>query len=145
VTRQACVDCHFFVKEARGLPSGPATFVVTEEERSRARAGNYEWHKDQYAIACDFGVWDEGLHFNAAKKHEIVTAVDRRHFCFFWQHRPGMLLPAAHTLQQRESEAQEARRDRRLTIYGLWIAALALVANVGLQFAARLLSWWPFR
>jgi hypothetical protein len=58
-----------------------------------------------------------------------------------------MLLPAAKILQQREAEAQEARGDRRRTIYGLWIAATAILvnvlANIWLRLAERF-SWWPF-
>jgi len=44
-----------------------------------------------------------------------------------------MLFPAAKVLQQREAAAREAHQDRRLTIVGLWIAAVALAANVFLK------------
>ncbi len=146
-TKQTCVNCHFFVKEARALRSGPATLEITEEERKNARAGDYSWHKEHYAIACNFGVWDEGHNFDRSRKHEILTQTDRCGFCFFWKHRPSMLLPAAKILQQREAEAREAKGDRRRTIYGLWIAAIALLVNVlvnvWLRIAERF-SWWPF-
>ncbi len=53
------------------------------------------------------------------------------------------MIPAAKALQEREAQARDASRDRRLTIAGLWIAALALLANVGLKLAEQL-HWWPF-
>lgn len=62
--------------------------------------------------------------------------------CFFWKHRPGMMFAAAQTLQKREAEAAEARRDRQHVIRGLWItagglliAAIALLVDVWLRLA----------
>jgi len=141
--KQTCVDCHFFMKEARGIPGGPHTLEVKEDERAKSRSGDYSWHLDHYVVTCDFRVWDEGHNFDRSRKHEILTQVQRRDSCFFWKHRPGMLLPAARLLQEREAKAREARGDRRLTMYGLWLAAFALVAQVWLQIAAPL-KWWPF-
>jgi len=141
--KQTCVDCHFFVQEARGLSDRPITLEITEDKRRNARAGDYSWHKEHYAIACDFAVWDEGHNFDRSRQHQILTQTDRRGVCFFWRHRPGMLLPAARILQQREAEAHEARKDRRLAIIGLWIAAFALLVDVYLRIAERF-AWWPF-
>jgi len=140
--KQTCVQCHFLTKEARGTPDGPHTLEVREDERAKARSGDYSWHHDHYALTCDFSVWDEGHSFAVSRKHEILTQVDRRDTCFFWKHHPAMLLPAARLLQEREAKAREARTDRRLTICGLWIAALALLVQVCLQIAAPL-KWWP--
>lgn len=149
IRSQHCVDCHFFVKEARD-PRVANVSVVSREERVQARAGDYSWHKEHYAIACNMKVWDEGYNFDGSQKHAMLTAQDRRNFCFFWEHHPGMLLPAAQVLQEREAREREARRDRRLTICGLWIAALALLgqlyAQVGQLYAqvAQFQKWWPF-
>lgn len=127
--KQTCVDCHFFVKESRS--TGPATFVVTSADRELSRKGDYSWHKEYYAIACHLGVWDEGVSgYDSSRRHEIVAETERRNFCFFWPHRPGMLLPAAKVLQEREAATREASRDRKLTIIGLWIAAIALLAQL---------------
>lgn len=142
--KQACVNCHFFVKEARGLRNGPVTLEVTETDRELCRAGDYSWHKDHYAIACHFAVWDEGHNFDMSRRHEVVVETDRQNFCFFWKHRPGMLLPAARVLQEREAQARDASRDRRLTIVGLFIAAIALLVDVLLRTAQNL-HLWPFR
>lgn len=141
--QQACVNCHFFVKEARTLPNTPV-LEITPAERDLARGGDYSWLKEHFAICCHFGVWDEGHNFDRSKRQQILVETDRRNFCFFWKHRPGMLLPAAKILQEREAQAREAARDRRLTIVGLWIAAMALLANVLMRSAERL-GLWPFR
>lgn len=141
--KQVCADCHFFFKEARDLPTGRSPREITEEERKKAHAGDYSWHKEYYALSCKFGVWDEGHNFDHSKKHALLTQTDRRRFCFFWKHRPGMLLPAAEILQQREAKAYEARVDRKLTICGLWIAAISLLVNTFLRISERFSSW-PF-
>jgi hypothetical protein len=93
---------------------------------------------------CHFGVWDEGYNFDTATRRAVIVDAQRRGFCFYWPYRSGMLFPAAKVLQEREARDRDAARDRRLTIWGLWIAALALVANVFAQVAAAL-KWWPFR
>ncbi len=128
--KQACVDCHFFVKQAAPLPS-PQVYVslVTREERQQAKAGDYAW-SNHYSLGCHMLVWDEGHQFDATRKHAAVVVADRRKFCFFWEFRPGMMLPAARTLQEREAADSRAARNRTLTTIGLWIAALALVADV---------------
>ena len=54
-----------------------------------------------------------------------------------------MLLPAAVSLQAREAGDRAAGRDRRLTVYGLFVAAAALVADVWLKLAKEL-HWWPY-
>ena len=113
--REHCVDCHFFVKEVRELPV-PAILEVTPQERTLTRAGDYSWHKVHYAIACNMKVRDEGHNFDSSPKHAALTVTNRRDFCFFWPHRPGMLLPAAQVLQEREVRDRDARRDRRLTL-----------------------------
>lgn len=141
---QACVNCHFLVKEARGLAPDPITLEVRTSEREQTRIGDYSWTAEHYALACHFVVWDEGHNFDRQHRHEVLVATDRRNFCFWWRHRPGMLIPAAKILQEREANTREASRDRRLTLYGLWIAAVALVANVWLTVAEKL-TWWPFR
>jgi len=112
-------------------------FVVTEAERRACRNHDLSWHdevKAPVALACYMGVWDQGVgEFDIGKRYELLVETERRGFCFFWRHRPGMLLGAAKELQAREMAAGEARKDRRLTLVGLWIAALALLADVLLQ------------
>ena len=143
--KQVCVDCHFLVKEARTLPADRVPVLeISREHRDLARKGDYTWLQDHYSLCCHFGVWDEGHNFDIRQRHQVIAEQDRRNFCFFWRHRPGMFLPAAKILQQREAELRESSRDRKLTIVGLWIAALALLADVWLRLADRF-HWWPAR
>lgn len=45
--KQACVDCHFFIKETRSVPSPTRnTDDVTSEERKRAVTADFSWTKD---------------------------------------------------------------------------------------------------
>jgi hypothetical protein len=52
---------------------------------------------------------------------------------------PGLLFPAAEELQRRESAAAEARKERRLTVIGLWIAAAALLVGAIID----VIELWP--
>jgi len=143
-SKQTCADCHFFVKEARGLPTPePIVLNVSAGERRSAKGGDFSWTKETQALACHFGVWDEGFNFDQRTRTETIAGVNRRGFCFFWHYRPGMMIPAAKVLQEREAQARLASRDRRLTILGLWVAVIALGVNVYLTVADR---WkiWPF-
>jgi len=139
---QYCVDCHFLVKENRQHGGIPNVFTLTDQERAKARADDFSWVGD-WTLACHLGVWDEGYRFGSQSRGRILTQTERRGFCFFWKYRPGMLLPAAKILQEREAQYREARRDRLLTICGLWIAVAALIANIWLTWAESQ-GAWPF-
>jgi hypothetical protein len=123
----ACINCHFFVKYSNS-PSGK--HIINKDERKKIREG--EVSRD-FGLCCDFGVWDEGFNFDKTKIQEILLKKDRQDFCFYWAYRPNMLTPAAKILQERETINRETSRERRLTILGLWIAALALVVDVFLR------------
>lgn len=128
---KTCINCHFFVKEHRTTtPAG--ILAVDQAERTRARDGDFDW-AGPYTLCCSFGVWDEGAKSPDFSREREILSQNRADFCFFWKRRPGMLLPAAKILQERESIAIAARLDRRLTIIGLWIAALALTVDVTLR------------
>ena len=135
---QACRDCHFLIKE---LPTQdpvhhPYQSHVTPEERRSLTNNDYGWVTGDYFLRCSMGVWDEGYGTQLEERRKTIVETNRRSYCFFWPFRPGMFLQAAETLQRREWELAEARRDRMLTIVGLWIAAVALVADL-LWTAAR--------
>ena len=141
MTRQACVDCHFFVKSYRD--SQPAmTSLVTADKRAAVRERDFAWHDDRQApvaLACDMKVWDEGLAgFPRDKRYALLVEQERKGNCFFRRYEPGMLLPAARELQTREMEADRWRKERRLTLVGLWIAALALLASLAIDIAGLL-------
>jgi hypothetical protein len=140
-SRKACIHCHFLVKIHGGHP-----LEIGPQEREAIRRQDYS-AVEHYALACHFGVWDEGFNFDKEDRHKTIVETDRRDYCFFWEHRPGMLLPAAATLQNREADNREAARDRKLALVGLWIAAIALVldfvADVGPKAVGFLRSLVP--
>ena len=117
---------------------------VTTGEREKAMAGDFSWVKKHHKLACHFAVWDEGANSDSQRRHMVIAQTDRQDFCFFWKCRPGMRMQPAKILQEREVQAHEASRDRRLTLIALSIAAAALLANVYLTVADRL-NLWPFR
>jgi hypothetical protein len=82
------------------------------------------------------GVWDEGYTPELSqKRRQTIVETPRKDFYFFFQHRDGMLFPAARTLQEREAQFKEAARYRRHTIIVLWIAAIALLVSVLVDLA----------
>ena len=75
-------------------------------------------------------MWDAGYDFDPKKRHELLVKKDREGFCFYFENHPGMFMPAAKVLQERAASKMEMSTDRRLTLIGLWIAALGLLASV---------------
>ena len=130
--KQYCVDCHFFVKEDRSR-TPPWSSAISLENRKKTRIDDFSWKRDSEAIGCAYGVWDEGHDFERSKRHEILVGTNRKNFCFFWKYQKGMFVPAAKILQEREAAQRKARRDRILTIVGLWIAAIALAVNTFIE------------
>jgi len=105
----ACVDCHFFVKTSCVSPAARPTFVVSEPERALARKGDFSWVRDIDALSCHRGAWDEGRGSDPTGRFETATSPRRKASCFFTPFRPGLSLPAAADLSQREAEAVEAK------------------------------------
>lgn len=134
--RQACVDCHFFVSQYRDA-SGVHPSVVSEENRDLSRRNDFSWCDAYRSLVCNFMVWDQGVHFDLERRHEVIVGTERTDSCFFFPWRHGMLLPAARRLQAREANYREANRDRKLTMLGLWIAAIALVVGAIVQAVFR--------
>lgn len=140
---QCCADCHFFVEE-QPTPSGePFTLAISDAERVEAKQDDFSWMSSPAKLACSFGVWDEGFESPRRDRHKTIALTNRRNFCFWWRYRPGMMIPAAKILQERQAKDREASRDRKLTRWGLWIAALALVANIFFTIMKEM-KVWPF-
>ena len=140
--KEACVNCHFFVKQYRG-EDGDHTMEVAQPQREKTRQNNYDWLHERYSLMCSFQVWDEGYRFDKNKVHELLVETNRADICFFWRFRPSMLLPAAKTLQAREAQDKYVSKDRKLTVVGLWVAATALMIDVYLRLA-EIIELWPY-
>ena len=124
------MNCHFFIKQ-----TPEHKLEVTQQERNAIKNHNFSVIKGHYALGCFFGVWDGGHNFDSQERFSTILYTSRKNFCFFWPWRQGMLLEAAKILQKREADNREASRDRKLTILGLWIATIALVANIVVKYA----------
>ncbi|MCI0726404.1 MAG: hypothetical protein L0332_06735 [Chloroflexi bacterium] len=140
MTKQVCVNCHFFVKRAFTDDGRVLEFLISEDEREAILKHRDYSKLTNRSLACYHGVWDQGLNFEEEQGHQIIALQPRKGFCFFWKYRPGMLLKAASTLQQREDEQRAASRDRRLTLLGLWLAVIALVVDALLQLASLIIG-----
>lgn len=132
--KQACINCHFFIQNIERHP-----LEISHEQREAILREDYS-QLDQSSLACHFGVWDEGYIADRERRYEVIVQTDRMNYCFFWSFRPGMLLPAAKILQEREASDRETSKDRRYTIIGLWIAAIALGINVLIE-VAKIAGW----
>ena len=134
--KQYCVDCHFFVKKESEHGSRLEASEINAPERETLRQGNDPWKTRDCDLSCSFGVWDEGPNFfgfPTDARHQTIVEKDRGDSCFWWPYNPAMLLPATKILQEREAKNREAEHDRILTRKALWIAAIALVANVAMK------------
>ncbi|MFQ6613625.1 MAG: hypothetical protein ACE5D1_02170 [Fidelibacterota bacterium] len=109
------------------------TDEINLKKRERCKRNDFSWMKPYHSLKCHFGVWDMGFRFDPENKYEVICKMNRKDFCFFLEYRKGMLLPAAERVQERQAAYHEAARDRRLTIWGLWIAGFALLVNVGFE------------
>ncbi len=76
------------------------------------------------------GVWSEGASPVKYDLYDLTVFQNRKGKCFFMKYAPGMMMKAAQTLQGREDSHRRMSFGWNLTIAGLIIASLALVANV---------------
>jgi hypothetical protein len=136
--REICANCHFLA--ARTIhPQGVPPNCLSEEERAPLRAGDFSivGTSNNVILHCHLRVWstpvaagqDNVVKYLAPQIRREIFETDRREFCFYMAHHPGMALDAGATLEKRKSEARETKREHKIALWGLWIAALALVAQ----------------
>ena len=115
----------FFQENVR--PQNDLEYSVSEDERRQLQANDFSLVADNNVVpGCQMKVWTSVWPVDKIKLAEEVFTTDRKNFCFYWPYRRGMAFPAAETLQKRAAENREAAHDRKLVIYGLWLAAFAL-------------------
>jgi len=132
---QSCLECHFLTKELYvEKVNKPYRSNLKVVEREKIRKHDFLWVREAESLCCHFGVWDEGVkRLKDEERYKEIVETNREKYCFFWKYRPGMLFKAAEVLQRRDEERREASRDRKLTIWGLWIAATGLFISAILQ------------
>lgn len=145
--KEVCVNCQFLSKKS--LDRSVALDLessVTEDERRQLKANDFSLVADNNVlVGCQMKVWTSVLpvdktKLDKAKLTEEILTTDRTNFCFYWPYRRGMAFAAAQTLQKRVAESKEAAWDRKLTIYGLWLAAIALVVQAFLTVIGLVIS-----
>jgi hypothetical protein len=122
---QACVNCHFLIQLI--LETGGTPLLVTSQSRDSIRNHDYSWIAGSCILACYLGVWNEAHIHGKLERNDIIVKTNRKNKCFFRPYQNGMHLDAAKILQERKARDRESSRDRKLTIFGLFIAAIALV------------------
>jgi len=136
--KPVCANCHFLKLYTRMRQNGQTDIrAIKSKDRDSIRKGNFDevtWK--EYLFECHRGVWcegfngSEGLNRSKESRQKEINDTPRENFCYFWEYRAGMFFDAAVELQKRDYELEYAAKDRRLTIWGLFIAAIALLANV---------------
>ncbi len=131
MSAQSCVNCHFFA--VRHFPDPPGSghtydSDVGRSRRKQAKAGDFTWVRKDEALFCHKMVW-YGSAVPYGKEYEELVRRDRTGFCFYLEFHEDMSFPTGEELERRTTELREASRDRRLTTWGLWIAAIALLAS----------------
>jgi hypothetical protein len=121
--KEVCVNCHFFSKKTPD-PANDLERSISEEDRGRLMT-NVLSLTDNVLLGCQMKVWSAVHPPDKTKLTEEIFTTRRKDVCFYWPYRRGMAFPAAQILQKREAENRDAAHDRKLVIYGLWIAAIA--------------------
>ena len=118
-----CKNCHFLAK-VQIWPNGEErSFPWDEKERSNFRLSHRE-----LGAECYKGVWSTRIHPNLELKD--ILSKRRKDDCFFIETHEGMSFQAASELHRIRNDNRQLKRSYRYTQIGLWIAALALFANV---------------
>ncbi len=127
---KTCATCHFFVRTHLSDRTQPFTLDVSGANRLRAKAGSLSWQREYESLSCHKGVWDEGLGIHGEDLLKQISQVRRNGKCFYFEHSPGMLLPAAEKLQEAAMLKSNEGLKYRLTIYGLTLTVIALGLKV---------------
>jgi len=125
--KERCRNCHFLTKEFRisgevyknGLSASDRKMLVTNPDDITEDGAD--------TLNCHFGIWDEGI-IGKKERHKYVNEILRNN-CFYFEHHPGMLFKGAEELQKRAQEAKELKKSNLYTRIGLWVAAIAAIAN----------------
>jgi len=122
--KHSCRNCHFLTKVVRSEDGVVYGFSWSQGDRDADTVS------DAYSAKCFHGIWDSGIDPSITARLRAVLEVHRRNDCFFIEVTEGMSFAAASELERRRQEHAQLRKSNRYTQWGLWIAALALVASI---------------
>ncbi len=128
--KHCCINCHFLSKEYPEPNTGRRlTFSLNKDERKKAANGDFDFINEMFCLNCQMCVWDEGVNSDRNSRLKRINEINRHEKCFFYRYNSSMLFDAAVELQKREQENNQLKKSNRYTQFGLWIAALGLIAN----------------
>ena len=137
IPQKCCLNCHFLVeyKLRPGSFGSPVSKQYRTEILSDPTARDNKLEKRFQACACYMGVWSPATTIEEAKEDlgnrdwdRVVR--ERGESCFFWPHDNRLSIEAARELERREADRREAKQDRKWAKIGVWVAAIALIANL---------------
>ncbi|MDF7809565.1 hypothetical protein P4E94_19160 [Pontiellaceae bacterium B12219] len=119
-----CKNCHFLARSYRA-PGGVEYLNSWSIEERESGTPHSDW-----SAQCALGVWDTGIDPRLNDSlHEILNK-SRKNFCFHIEPHDGMSFEAARQLQAQRASNRDLKRSNMYTQIGLFIAGLALLANV---------------
>jgi len=136
VRKQICANCHFLTRQYHGERGAEHIFTVDAVQRKQVAQGDLSWQRESESIACSKGIWDEGLGMSRPVMAAAISQQNRRGKCYYFEHQPGMLIPAAEKLQQEQTDFLRERFKNRLVIYGLATALVGLIIKMVYDKAA---------
>jgi hypothetical protein len=128
--KQACVDCHFFVRNHRGDGGQQVTQEVSKASRDLAANDDLSWQRHWESLACHKGIWDEGVGFPGSDKVDQISSQDRRKKCYFFKYQPGMLLPAAVKLREEAIERSFDLQKHRLAVIAIVLTLVGTIVGL---------------
>jgi hypothetical protein len=120
-----CVNCHFLGANSHSRQHGESFIEIGTNERESLKSGAKTTIPYGY-LYCYHNIWsarNKGKNDNTSK---LIREVDREKSCFFWNYSPDMMPEAVATLQKRDADRAQLATERRLTTFGLLLAAVAL-------------------
>lgn len=124
------------------MPNSDGEFnsSLSKEDRNKLKNDSRAFNSGPWLLKCYMGVWDEGVSKEASNEGITFFLRDRKYECFFIDHKPSMLFPAAIELQKRSDEIRRIKNNQKFTIIGLYIAGLGLLLNAAVAIYKTLNS-----
>lgn len=128
-----CYECHFLCGATAFAASLADLIVLDIDQRKKLVDGTYFDHIDPQGmrIGCALEWWE----YKSGKDHldELKEAILklRGDSCNWFPRSPGMTFVAGKRLEERMTYLREARLDRKWVKWGVCVAAVALVLNLG--------------
>ena len=130
MSNQKCINCHFLSIRPQRVNDKNFYTSLDKEKRESINKNDFIWQNDNATLCCYFSVWDDGYNPEKLDLRKDITEKERKDFCFFWEYHPGMIVPIAKILQERESAYKAIKTERRLTIIAILIASFALIVSI---------------